>query len=72
LKQDIRLKTCLVVSKQNKYLVGFSGVFLRWSDSPWEAWQTRDKKAARKVADKIGGTLALFNPIVGQIRQYGN
>lgn len=42
---------------------------LRWSISPWDAWITRDTETARKVADRVGGEIMLFNPVAGQIRK---
>ena len=69
MKNDIRRKTALVIEKNGEYLVGFS-VFLRFSSSPWDAWRTRDKEAAQAVADKVGGNMMLFNPVVGQIRKF--
>ena len=42
---------------------------LRWSRSPYDAWNTRKKKSAQAVADIVGGDLWLFNPIVGQLRE---
>jgi hypothetical protein len=42
---------------------------LRWSKSPWDAWITRDRSAAQRVARNVGGDLILFNPVAGQIRE---
>ena len=66
---DIRKKTTLVVEKDGEYLTGMS-MFLRWSLSPYDAWMTRNIEHARMVADKVGGRLMLFNPIVCQIRPF--
>ena len=53
------------------YLVGtiLYSTDLRWSDSCWDAWRTRDREAARRVAQRVGGELMLFNPVAGQIRE---
>ena len=69
MKQDIRLQTAVVVMRGTEYLVGFS-VFLRWSTSIYDAWRTRDIKAAQTVAARVAGTLVLFNPVTGQRRDY--
>lgn len=66
---DMRRQTSLIVRRGNEYLVGYSGVFLRWSGSTYDAWRTRDKRTAQMVADKVGGEMMLFNPITGQIRK---
>lgn len=66
---DMRRQTSLIVRRGSEYLVGYSGVFLRWSSSTYDAWRTRDKRAAQRVADKVGGLLVLFNPITGQTRE---
>ena len=67
---DIRLLTCIIIRKNTKYLVwrvlGTSE--LRWSDSPHDAWRTRNKDDARHMARIVGGTMMLFNPAVGQLR----
>lgn len=66
---DVRRQTALIIAKDGGFLVGFS-LFLRFSKSPYDAWRTRKVEAARMVADRIGGELMLFNPIVGQLRRY--
>ena len=67
---DIRLLTCIIIRKNTKFLVGrvLGSSELRWSDSPHDAWRTRDKEAARDMARKTGGIMMLFNPAVGQLR----
>ena len=68
---DIREKTVLIIKKGGKYLVGtiLYSTDLRWSLSPWDAWATRTRENAEAVAEKVDGTVMLFNPIVGQIRE---
>lgn len=65
----LRTQTGIVIEKDGEYLIGYS-MFLRWGSSPYDAWRTRDRDAAMAVADRIGGTMMLFNPLVGQIRRY--
>lgn len=66
MRDDIRKATCLIIRKNNEYLVGtiLYSTDLRWSISPYDAWQTRDKAAAEMVARKVGGIMVLFNPIL--------
>lgn len=68
---DIRKKTVLIIKKGGEYLVGtiLYSTDLRWSASPWDAWATRTREFAEAVAEKVGGTVMLFNPIVGQVRE---
>ena len=65
---DIRLQTSLVIERNGEYLVGVSGAFQRWSNSPYDAWKTRRKDFAHKVAWAVKGDIVLFNPIVGQLK----
>lgn len=73
---NIRKETCLIIRRGDQYLVGtiLYSTDLRWSGSPWDAWSTRSREKAEKVAGKVGGTLWLFNPVAGQLREarYGN
>ena len=68
---DIRKETCVIIRKNGKYLVGTvlgSRNMLRWTDDPYSAWRTRDRKSAERVAKAVGGITMLFNPIVKQLR----
>lgn len=68
---DVSKHTCLIVRKGVEYLVGWNRLRgLTWSIYAYDAWQTRDVRAARKVAMKCGGTLMLFNPIIGEIKEW--
>lgn len=70
-KTDIRLLTRVIIKRGAQFLVGtivFSDE-LRWSDSPYDAWWTRDMRDALKMAKKTGGDLWLFNPVAGQLRE---
>jgi hypothetical protein len=67
---DIRKKTCLIIRKGNEYLVGticFS-TDLRWSIYASDAWRTRDREAAEMVAQKVGGVLVLYNPVINEAK----
>ena len=68
---DIRGETALIIRKDGEFLVGriiFSNE-LRWSRSPWDAWKTRIRANARRIAEKTGGEIMLFNPVAGQLRE---
>jgi hypothetical protein len=72
-RDEIRKRTCIIIRKDGEYLVGticFS-TDLRWSWSAYDAWQTRRKEDAERVARATGGVMVLFNPIVGQKRVIG-
>ena len=68
---DIRLETALVIRRDGDYLVGKIAYSndLRWSNSIYDAWRTRNRVHARMVARRTGGDLVLFNPIVGQQKE---
>lgn len=68
---DIRKLTCLIIQKDGEYLVGtiLGTRQLRWSGYAYEAWRTRDIEKARKAARITGGTMMLFNPAAGQLRE---
>ena len=67
---DIRRATCIIIRKDGEYLVGtiLYSTDLRWSWSPYDAWRTRRKEDAERVARKVGGEMVLFNPIVRQMK----
>lgn len=67
-RDELRKKTVLIIRKNGEYLVGqqlYDGP-LRWSLSRWDAWQTRDREKARRIALATGGVTILFNPIIGE------
>ena len=68
---DIRRATCIIIRKDGEYLVGtiLYSTDLRWSQSPYDAWKTRRKEDAERVAGKVGGEMVLFNPIVNRMRE---
>ena len=66
---DIRLYTrCVIISREETYLQCRSIVTgeLIWSDSPYDAWATRKLASAFRVAHRVGGSVRLFNPIIGR------
>jgi hypothetical protein len=68
--RDIRKQTCLIIRKNSEYLVGriMYSRDLRWSNSPYDAWRTRDREKAEDYARKTGGIVMLFNPVARQMR----
>ena len=70
MKGDIRKQTCIIIRKNNEYLVGriLGSTDLRWSIYPHEAWRTRNRAMAAKVARNTGGVTVLFNPVVRQMK----
>ncbi|MBP5726636.1 MAG: hypothetical protein J6Y48_06120 [Clostridia bacterium] len=70
MRTDIRLKTCLIIRKNGKYLVGkiLWSKDLRWSIYPGDAYRTRDREKAEELARRTGGIVMLFNPIVRQLK----
>jgi hypothetical protein len=67
---DIRRETCIIIRKDGEYLVGtiLYSTDLRWSWSAYDAWKTRRKEDAERVAGKVGGEMVLFNLIVRQMK----
>lgn len=65
---DIRLYTRCIVHKNGQFLQGRRMLLgeLIWNSSPWDAWATRRLADAASVARKVGGTVVLFNPIIGR------
>lgn len=70
MRTDIRLKTCLIIRKNGRYLVGkiLWSNDLRWSIYPGDACRTRDREKAEELARRTGGVVMLFNPIVRQLK----
>ena len=66
MKDDIRRKTCLIIRKNDEFLVGriLGSRELRWSKSPYDAWWTRDREKAENLARMTGGIVVLWNPVV--------
>lgn len=69
---SIREHTCLIVRKDRRYLVGVSIMGrLNWSAYRYDAWRTWSGQSAEMVARRVGGDLMLFNPITGDVAEYG-
>ena len=68
---NIREQTQLIVRRGGEFLVGtiLYSKDLRWSTCPWDAWGTRSREKAEKVAQRVGGDIWLWNPIAGQLRR---
>ena len=69
-RDEIRKQTGLIVEKDGEFIIGNGGGFVRWGSSPYDAWKTRDREQARMVAERVGGTLMLFNPVLRQVKKY--
>ncbi len=70
-RRKLREKTGLIVRKDGEFLQCLDMFYkLRWSSSPYDAWITRSVEDAQAVAEKVGGELYLFNPIVGSLKKY--
>ena len=70
-RDELRRRTCLIIRKDGEYLVGMIlySRELRWSGSAFDAWRTRDREKARRIARIVGGVPVLFNPIIGKTRE---
>lgn len=68
---DIRRETCIIIRRGPEFLVGtiLYSTDLRWSTSPYDAWMTRSREDAERVAGAVGGVMVLFNPIVKQMKE---
>ena len=47
------------------------GPELRWSQYVYDAYRTRDKEKADRLARRVGGVKVLFNPVAGQVKVIG-
>lgn len=67
---DIRRETCIIIRKDGRYLQGKKWLSdeLLWTWSAYDAWRTRRKDDAERVAGAVGGEMVLFNPIANQKR----
>lgn len=72
-RDAIRKETCIIIRRNGEYLVGtiLYSTDLRWSGSPYDAWRTRDREKAARIARITGGVMVLFNPVVNQKRVIG-
>ena len=62
--------TCIIIRRNGEFLVGRDYVngTLRWSNSAYDAWRTRDREKAREMARRTGGVTVLFNHVAGQMK----
>lgn len=61
-----------VVERNRQYLVFVrDGKWLKFSTSPYDAARLRTQNEARAVARKIGGRVAVFNNLTGDVRIKG-
>ena len=69
-RNEIRKKTFIIIRKDGAYLVGtiLYSTDLRWSWSAHDAWRTRRKEDAQRVARAVGGEMVLFNPIMNKTK----
>ena len=65
---DIRKETFIIILKDGYYLQGRKWLSseLLWTVNAYDAWRTRRKDDAERVAGAVGGEMVLFNPIVNQ------
>lgn len=70
MKDEIRKQTCLIIRKNGEYLVGkiVYSDDLKWSIYRHDAWRTRSRNRARRIALRTGGIVMLFNPIINRER----
>lgn len=66
---SIRAETALIIQRDNAFLVAAVLGVPRWSSSPYDAWKTRKREAAERVAKAVDGNILLFNPIIGKIKE---
>ena len=73
-RNELRRQTCIIIRKNGEFLVGnvMGTSELRWSIYAFEAWRTRDREKARRVARITGGILVLFNPVTGRTKVMGS
>ena len=59
-----------VIRKDGEYLVGVpytDTLMTRWSTSPYDGAQLHRRSTAKKIAERVGGTVAEFNPLNGRV-----
>lgn len=70
---NIREQTCIIIRKNRLFLQG-KECFTnkpKWTQYRHQAWKTRDKEQAEKIARKVGGVMVLFNPVADQTKVIG-
>ena len=70
-RDELRRQTCIIIRRGGEFLVGtiLYSRDLRWTYSVFDAWRTRDRAAAERIARLTGGEMVLFNPIIGKTRE---
>lgn len=66
----IRRQTRLIIEKDGRYLTGAFGMAPRWGESLYDAWYTRERTEALRLAWKVHGNILLFNPVVRQKKMW--
>ena len=59
-----------VIRKDGEYLVGVpytDTLITRWSTSPYDVVRLHRRTIAKRIADRVGGTVAEFNPLNGRV-----
>lgn len=69
-RPDIRMATVLVIEKDRMFLSRKEMLTGRivWDQHLSNAWRTRNREKARRMAEKYGGRLCLFNPIIWRVK----
>jgi len=44
-------------------------ILTRWSISPWDAYWTRNRRVAKKIAARVDGVVMEFNRITGDMKK---
>ena len=66
---DMKQYDRMIIEKDRNYLSHAENGEPVWHWSPYHAWWDPFKgRYARKVADKVGGIVRVFNPITGDIK----
>ena len=68
---ELRKATTLVVMKDGKYLSRINAMIpgtVVWDQHLSNAWRTRNMAKAKERAEEVGGILALFNPIIWEVK----
>ena len=69
-REEVKKRDCYIVCRGTEYLVGricWAKLELMWSIYYFDAWRTKDKRAAEMVAQKFGAEVVRFNPILGEV-----
>ena len=59
-----------VIRKNGEYLVGIpytDTLMIRWSISPYDGIRIHRRSTAKRIANRVGGIVAEFNPINGRV-----